>query len=322
MIETIDTRRQASFEFCRQVARREARNFYMCFMLLPSDLRRSMCSLYAFLRRSDDLVDDAPDVERGRIDLADWRRTTELLLADPASLDGLAHNPVAVSACGLDPDASLAWPGWPALLETIQRHRIPHHLLLEILDGVAMDLEPSRFAQFSDLYNYCYRVASVVGLCCLHIWGYRSEGGRAEELAEACGIALQLTNILRDVREDAGRGRVYLPQEELDRFGVDPADFIEGRLRPETRRLLEYQAHRAVEFYHRAMPLARLVEPVGRPVFRAIVGIYRALLEEIVRRDYEVLAERISVPAWRKLAIAARSMTGWSTEPSLIGSPS
>ena len=130
--------------------------------------------------------------------------------------------------------AADGWPGWPALADTVARHAIPRDYLDEVIDGVAMDLEPRTFATFDDLYGYCYRVASAVGLCCLHIWGFRSEGGRAESLAEACGVALQLTNILRDVREDAGNGRVYLPHDDLERFGV-AADGSLGRRRRASR---------------------------------------------------------------------------------------
>ena len=125
---------------------------------------------------------------------------------------------------------SAVWPGFPALADTVSRHAIPGDLLEKAIDGVSMDVEPRRFATFDDLEDYCYHVASVVGLCCLHIWGYRSEGGKAERLAEACGIALQLTNIIRDVREDARNGRIYLPEEDLARFRVDPAELSRGRM--------------------------------------------------------------------------------------------
>ncbi len=189
------------------------------------------------------------------------------------------------------------------------RHEIPHQYLFDVLDGVAMDLDPRPFVTFDDLYRYCYRVASAVGLCCIHIWDFRSDGGRAEALAEACGIALQLTNILRDVREDAENGRIYLPREELQRFGVRPEELSAERPSDPLRALLAFEARRAYDYYEKARPLAALVAPVGRPVLWTIVGIYRALLDEIVRRDYDVLAGRVTVSPWRKVSIALRSLT-------------
>jgi phytoene synthase len=199
------------------------------------------------------------------------------------------------------------WPGLLALADTVSRHGIPPLRLHEVIDGVSMDLQPRRYASFDELSTYCYHVASAVGLCCLHIWGFESDAGKAERLAESCGIALQLTNILRDVREDAQNGRIYLPSDEMDRFGVGPAELTADRSNRRVRELLAFEARRAYELYDRSSDLVPLVEPVGRPVLVAIVGIYRALLDEIVRRDYDVLSRRVSVPAWRKVAIAIRA---------------
>jgi phytoene synthase len=278
---------RASYRYCGEVSRREARNFYYSFLLLPPTLRRSMCALYAFLRHTDDLADDPAPARARRDALASWRATVGR----------------ALSGGGVD-----GWPGLAALADTVERHAIPRVYLDEVLDGVAMDLEPRPFATFDDLYGYCYRVASAVGLSCVHIWGFRSDGGRAEALAEACGIALQLTNILRDVGEDAGRGRVYLPQEDLERFGVRPEDLSAPRVGDRLRDLLAFEGRRAYDYYDQARPLAGLVAPVGRPVLGTIVGIYRALLDEIARRDYEVLAGRVALPPRRKAGIALRSL--------------
>jgi phytoene synthase len=278
----------ASYRFCGALSRREARNFYYSFLVLPAPLRRSMCALYAFMRRTDDLADD-PSPGRDRDGLLDqWRRDV--------------HR-------ALDAGDSVAWPGLPALAATVERHAIPRRYLDDVIDGVAMDLHPRPFPTFDDLQDYCYRVASAVGLCCLHIWGYRSDGGRAESLAEACGIALQLTNILRDVREDAENGRVYLPQEDLDRFGVAPGELLAHRPNDRVRALLAFQGERAHAYYERARPLAELVAPVGRPVLGSIVGIYETLLDEIARRDFDVLAARVALPPWRKIAITLRSFS-------------
>ena len=192
----------ASYRFCGALARREARNFYYSFLLLPPHLRRSMCALYAFMRRTDDLADDPAPGRDGDAVLDCSGASTSTARSTAATTD--------------------AWPGLAALAATVERHAIPRRYLDDVIDGVAMDLHPRPFATFDDLYGYCYQVASAVGLCCLHIWGYRSKDGRAESLAEACGIALQLTNILRDVREDAVNGRLYLPQEDLDGSASPP----------------------------------------------------------------------------------------------------
>jgi phytoene synthase len=278
---------RASYEFCAELSRREARNFYYSFLVLPPARRRAMCALYAFLRQTDDLADSpGPAPEKARA-IEAWRRT----LVD--ALDGRGAR----------------WPGLHALADTVHAHAIPPRYLHDVIDGVAMDIEPQPFATFDDLYRYCYRVASVVGLSCLHIWGFRSEGGKAEALAEACGVALQLTNIVRDVREDALLGRVYLPQDDLRRFGVEPAELAAPRATGRVRALLEFQGSRAAEYYARAEPLKALVAPVGRPVLQAIVGIYRALLDEIIRRDYDVLSGRVALPAYRKLVITLGSLS-------------
>ncbi len=278
-----------SYRFCGAVARREARNFYYAFLLLPRERRRSMCALYAFLRHTDDLADEPGPAEQKAQALESWRHALD-------------------AALGGDPGA---WPGLPALADIVARHAIPPHLLHEVIEGVSMDIQPRGFATFDELADYCYHVASVVGLCCLHIWGYRSDGGQAERLAEHCGLALQLTNILRDVRDDARAGRIYLPRDDLARFGVEPEEFtVDGRPGDRVRELLAFEAHRAYEFYEDARRLVPLVDPVGRPVLRTIVGIYRALLDEIARRDYNVLDGRISLAPWRKIAIALRAVAG------------
>ncbi|WZO99905.1 phytoene/squalene synthase family protein [Isosphaeraceae bacterium EP7] len=284
-----ESQMKASRRFCCKVARREARNFYISFLLLPPERRRSMCALYAFMRRTDDIA-DSPGPEAGRRAALDaWR----IELDD--ALDGRI------------PAGS--WPGMPALAETVHRHAIPGSLFHDVIDGVAMDLDPQPFANFDDLRGYCYRVASAVGLCCLHIWGYQSDGGRAESMADSCGVALQLTNIIRDVREDALNGRVYLPTAEMIRFGVTLDELKAASPSANLRDLLEFQANRAYEFYRAAEPLIELVDPVGRPVLASISGIYRSLLDEIVTRDYDVISSRVSIPAWRKAWIATRSLS-------------
>ncbi|WP_406699928.1 phytoene/squalene synthase family protein [Singulisphaera sp. Ch08] len=285
---------RASYRFCGTLSRKEAKNFYYSFLVLPAPLRRSMCALYAFLRHTDDLADEPAPAGDQRARLDAWRQSV-----DRALTGGSAN----------------CWPGLPALIDTVERHAIPRRYLDEVINGVEIDLEPRPFATFEELHGYCYQVASVVGLSCIHIWGYESDGGRAEELAESCGVALQLTNIVRDVREDATRGRIYLPEEDLDRFGVRPEDLVADRTNDRLRNLLEFEAQRAYEYYEKAADLDRLIAPVGRPVHRTIVGIYRTLLDEIVRRRYEVMAKRVSLSPWRKAAITIRSFSGRFERP-------
>ncbi len=275
-----------SYAFCRDIARREARNFYYSFLLLPPERRMAMCALYAFMRHTDDLADEPALVEDKRNALGSWRQELRQALSG-----GPTH-----------------WPGLPALADIVKRHGLPEKHLIEVIDGVAMDLEPRPYITFDELYHYCYHVASAVGLCCLHIWGFRSENGRAEKLAESCGVALQLTNILRDVREDAEAGRVYLPREDLERFGVGLEELTSARPSAAMRDLLRFEGARAYAYYGEAKALGRYVAPVGRPMLRAIVGTYRALLDEIARREYDVLNGRVALPAWRKASITLKAL--------------
>jgi phytoene synthase len=248
-----------------------------------------MCALYAFLRHTDDLADESAS--------SAWK--TE-----------------AIEAWRLDLDAALAgrqahWPGLAALADTVARHGIPPRLLQAVIEGVSMDVEPRRYATFADLALYCHHVASVVGLCCLHIWGFDPDGGRALRLAENCGIALQLTNIIRDVRDDAGNGRVYLPLEDLERFGVAALELqAAGPPSDRLRALLAFQAERALSYYDAARELAPLITPTGRPVFLTIIGTYRGLLDEIVARNYHVQDGRVSLSKLRKTIVVLRALAG------------
>jgi 15-cis-phytoene synthase len=280
---------RSSYRFCAALSRRNARNFFYAFMLLPAPVRRSMCALYAFMRHTDDLADEPDSAARKAEAIASWRLELD------AALEGR-------ESC---------WPGLPALADTITRHGIPVQLLHEVIEGVSMDIEPRRYRAFADLALYCHHVASAVGLCCLHIWGYRSSGGQAERLAEACGIALQLTNIIRDVREDAAGGRIYLPLEDLERFGVAPEELAAaGPPRDSLRALLAFEAERASTYYDLALALAPLISARGRPVFLTIVGTYRDLLGEIVARNYNVLDGRVSLPRWRKAVVVLYALLG------------
>ena len=289
----------ASYQFCGQLARREARNFHFAFCLLPRARRESMYALYAFMRHTDDLADSSGSSAERSEALRLWQNELN---------SALAAEPVA-------------WPGLMALADTVSRWGISPSLLYEVIEGVSMDLRPRTFGSFDELADYCYHVASAVGLCCIHIWGYRSDDGRAERLAEACGIALQLTNILRDVREDARNGRVYIPQDEMTRFGVQPPELEADQPSRALHDLLVFQAQRVNAYYEQARGLVTLVDPVGRPVLLTIVGIYRALLDEIIRRDYNVLDTRVAVPTWRKAAIAMRALPQRFVRQPVIQSP-
>ena len=187
---------------------------------------------------------------------------------------------------------AVAWPGLLALADTVSRWRISPSLLNEVIEGVSMDVQPRPFASFDELADYCYHVASVVGLCCIHIWGYRSDGGRAERLAEACGIALQLTNILRDVREDARNGRVYLPQDEMARFGVEPRELDADRPSRGLHDLLAFQAQRACGL----LRAGEGTGAAGRPGRPARAPDHRGNLPGLARRDRPTRLQRTEHP--------------------------
>jgi len=247
-----------------------------------------MEALYAFLRITDDLADEPIDTTAKRAALAAWRGGLI------AALDGRFTHRVH-----------------PALADTVHRYRIPPHYLLDVIDGVESDLEPVRFATFADLYPYCYRVASVVGLACVRVWGLRP-GATFEECtipAEAAGIAFQLTNILRDLGEDLGRGRIYLPVDELERAGCQPDDWRDTSAAPRLRELVRSQAERAREYYRRSQPLVGLLSAEGCGIFRVMCGTYRSLLDEVARAGEEVFTRRVRVPRWRKGLIL---LDGWA----------
>lgn len=278
-----------SYAYCERLARREAGNFYHSFRVLPRPQRRSMCALYSFLRITDDLGDAPDDVENKRARLAEWRRHFDDVF------QGAYRHPIHA-----------------AFHHTIEKHGIPRKHIDAVFDGVEMDLEPVCIQSFEELYRYCYRVASAVGLACIHIWGFDSP--RALTYAERAGIAFQLTNILRDLGEDADRGRIYLPAEDLVRFGYD-ADSLRCRILDERfRALMRFQVARARQYYDDAAPLARHLEPAGRAVFLVMMKTYRGILDAIERRDYDVFTTRIRLSAWHKLGLVAMALPvrwGW-----------
>lgn len=279
-----------SYAYCERLARREAGNFYHAFRLLPADQRRAMCTLYSFMRVADDLADGPGTADEKRGPLADWRRRFD------AALQGEYSHPLH-----------------PALRHAVGCFGVPAAHLRAVIDGVEMDLDAVRYETFADLYPYCYRVASAVGLACIHVWGFTGE--RAKAHAEAAGVAFQLTNILRDLGEDAGRGRVYLPREDLERFGYNEEGLRSGVRDDRFRDLMRFEAERAADYYRQAEPLAGLLRPAGRAVFVTMLRTYRGLLDEIVRRDYDVFSRRVRLSRLYKLWLAARALPvswGWA----------
>ncbi len=263
-----------SYPHCRAVTRAARSSFPLAFRLLPPAKRRAMDALYAFLRVSDDLADD-PGADAAT--LAAWRA---------ALVEALAGR--------------FTHPVHPALHDAVERYAIPSRFLVDVLDGVAADLAPLHFATFADLYPYCYRVASAVGLACVRVWGLRpgATWAEADGPAEAAGIAFQLTNILRDLGEDAARGRVYLPADELAAFGVDPRTW--SPLSSAFAEMMRIQASRARRYYDAADRLNRYLTADGRAIYGLMCGTYRGLLDEIGRRRFDVFATRVKLPRWRK----------------------
>ena len=284
--QSIDPRLlKKSYAFCRGIAKSRARNFYYSFIVLPAERRRAMCAVYAFMRYCDDIVDEEAEDADKKIRLNAWR------------------NVLDDAYCGkADSGNDLL----PAFRDTVHRYGIPREYFDAIIDGAEMDLTVTRYATFEDLYQYCYRVASAVGLVCIHIFGFN--GNAAKQYAESCGIAFQLTNILRDVREDAGMGRIYLPKEDLDAFGYSEDDIRRGLFNDTFRRLMAFQVDRARGFYKEALPLLPLVYASSRACLAAMIGIYRQCLEEIPRRQFDVYSRRIGLSAWKKVAITVRAL--------------
>jgi len=283
----------AAYAVCRHITRSAARNFYYGFLVLPRERHNGLSAVYAFMRHSDDLSDDPGLTRREREDkLTDWR-------------DAL-HNVVA----GKPTDD----PVLLAVADAQRRFKIPLELFDRLVEGTAMDVPPQpgeaiRYQTFDDLRRYCYHVASVVGLICIKIFGYRDPA--AEALAEQCGLAFQLTNIIRDVKEDAAMGRVYLPQEDLERFGrsaaeLDPARLKNGFDAASFGPLLEFEAERARELYRAADQLLPLIDEDSRPALWVLVEIYRRLLEKIAARGYNVFGKKIQLSGQEKLGVLAR----------------
>ena len=301
-----------AYAVCRAIAQREAKNFYYSFRVLPEHKRNAMCAVYAFMRRADDISDDeSVSVGERRELMSTW-----LSAWREARQSGVSNDPVFV-----------------ALNDTQKRFAVPDSLLEDLVRGTTMDLEenPSDvvvvtdtaitkngnetktfqiYENFAGLYRYCYLVASVVGLVCIRIFGYSDP--RAETFAEKTGVAFQLTNILRDVSEDAERGRIYLPLEDLDANQVPVEHLVlaaRNVWKPETvTKLLALEAARAKDFYAAAEELLPLIDRDSRAALWVLVKIYRGLLERIIARDYDVFSERVSMPTFKKVMILVQGL--------------
>lgn len=266
-----------AYRMCVEITRAHSRSFFLSTQLLPTDKRAAIRALYAFCRISDDIVDNSA------------RNATQALAAWVAQV----HAPEA-------PPNSAVLLAWN---DTVARYGVPYYLPDELLAGITMDLTVSRYATFDDLWLYCYRVASVVGLISMHIIGYRDGAAR---YAIKLGVALQLTNILRDVGEDARRGRVYLPLEDLARFGLTDHDILNGRRDAAFRELMCFEIARAHQLYEEAWPGIALLQPDGRLAIAAAAAIYRGILDKIVAADFDVFGHRAYVPLVEKLLILWR----------------
>jgi 15-cis-phytoene synthase len=284
-----------AYSICRTIAQREAKNFYYAFRVLPEHKRNAMCAVYAFMRRADDISDDEsmPIPER-RVVMAKWVECWR-----------------AARTSAITEDAVFC-----ALNDTQKRFAIPDALLEELVQGTTMDLEPQpatenkiqTFATFDDLYRYCYLVASVVGLVCIRIFGYTDPS--AEKLAEETGVAFQLTNILRDVKEDAERGRIYLPLDLLSEFGISLDRVLAladgAELHQNERSALYSLGSQAERYYASADRLLPMIDPDSRAALWVLVTIYHRLLYKIRATDSDVFSRRVSVPTAEKLFILAQ----------------
>jgi phytoene synthase len=292
---------ERSYEHCRRVAHNAASNFYYAFYMLPRPKRDALCAIYAFMR----LVDDVSDSPQGsasqpgesalkRAALSRWR----VLLDECVAGNTNGH-------------AIL-----PAFADAIKRYRIPPRYLHDLISGAEMDLLEARYATFAALQEYCYRVAGTVGLTCLHVFGFQDP--QALELAERLGIAFQLTNILRDVRPDLALGRVYIPAEDLARFGCSVAELEHGAVTPRIRELLRFEAERAWRFYREGVRLIGKVDADSRAALWALARIYSSLLARIEERDFDVFSARVRLNTAEKARILLRARMGWWSEADVL----
>ena len=276
---------ESAYEACRTITRREAKNFYYAFLTLPVAKRRAIYAAYAFCRHCDDTVDEETSTEAKLKALSDLQANLD------STYSGSASSPVYV-----------------ALADVARNYDIPQEYFQEIILGVESDLVKDRFQNFDELKEYCYRVASVVGLICLQIFGY--EDDRAKEYAVDLGLAMQLTNIIRDVREDLDMGRVYLPQDEMARFGYSEDDLRNGVRNEAFLELMRFQSQRAREYFDRGFKLLPYLSRRSRACPAVLGALYSKVLDRIEASDYDVLESRVSLSKAEKIGITAKTWLG------------
>ncbi len=272
----------ASYKAAEAVARGRS-NFYYSFIVLPREKKRAFCAVYAFMRFCDDISDGNSKLQDKRELLRRWRSQI-----DGAGLKSDSKNPIL-----------------PAFHDAVRNFAIPEEYFHWIIDGAEMDLDIDRYDTFEDLYKYCFNVASAVGLVCLQIFGFKEQ--RAKKFAEECGVAFQLTNILRDVKEDADRGRIYLPAEDLEKFGYTAEDLRRGVFDERFRKLMNYEAERARKYYASGRNLLPLVEKASRPALWAMIQIYERLLGRISQQGFDVFHKPVRLSAGEKISIATKA---------------
>jgi len=274
-----------AYEACRTITRREAKNFYYAFLTLPAAKRRAIYAAYAFCRLCDDSVDEETSAESKLTALTDLKTNLQ------AAYSGNSASPVYL-----------------ALADVAKHYDIPQDYFQEIILGVESDLVKDRFANFEELREYCYRVASVVGLICLQIFGYEDDG--AKEYAVDLGLAMQLTNIIRDVREDLDMGRVYLPQDEMAQFGYTEEDLRNCVRNQAFLDLMRFQSQRAREYFDRGFKLLPYLSRRSRACPAVLGALYSKVLDRIEASDYDVLETRMSLSKAEKIRITATTWLG------------
>ncbi len=307
----LSTTIQQSYETCHRIARDSQSNFYYAFFLLPKPKRDALAALYAFMRLVDDVVDEGVDLGAKQRGLAKWRAALDQYITGQ---DHVFDGNAAMAAPA--PSLSGASEVLPALVDTMQRYKMPARYLHDLISGAEMDLTVQRYPTFDRLREYCYRVAGTVGLTCTHVFGFRD--ARALDLAEKLGLAFQLTNIIRDVHEDYKLGRIYLTEEDLHRYGVSPEDFGRGEATLGVRELLRFESERAWQFYEKGSALLGLIDGDSRGALWLLVHTYSALLGRIELLDFAVFGERIRLSKAEKMMFIAKARFGRHTEENIL----
>jgi phytoene synthase len=291
---------EASSAYCQRLARERAKNFFYGFLLLPKPRREAFCAVYAFMRYCDDVADGDASIASKTERLHEWRKALDRALQGDY---GVSDDAVRKD------DASNNNLILPAFHYAVKTYSIPPQYFHDLIDGAEMDLSIRSYRTFDELYRYCYRVASVVGLCSMQMLGYRdgADQNAARKLAEECGIAFQLTNILRDLKEDAASGRIYLPLEDLERFGYSADELVCGVFNDNFAALMQFEIARAKEFYRRAYPLLDIVSEESRAALWALIAIYRGILETIERNGGNVFSRVARLTEMEKIDIVLQA---------------